>query len=88
MISEDAFRRLQWQSRRGMLELDVLLVPFTNNCFKALPAEAQQVYTRLLACEDPDLFRWFMTSERPAHSALSAMVDTVLASGGSKADAV
>ncbi|WP_330925913.1 succinate dehydrogenase assembly factor 2 [Candidatus Sororendozoicomonas aggregata] len=87
MTSEDAFRRLQWHSRRGMLELDVLLLPFTNNCFKALPEEAQKVYTRLLACEDPDLFRWFMTSERPENPGLSAMVDTVLASSG-KVDAV
>ena len=87
MTSEDAFRRLQWHSRRGMLELDVLLVPFTDNCFRDLSAEEQQVYTRLLACEDPDLFRWFMTAERPEPPALAAMVDTVLNSGN-KADAV
>ncbi|MGI9277359.1 MAG: succinate dehydrogenase assembly factor 2 [Endozoicomonas sp.] len=78
MMSAEDFKRLQWHSRRGMLELDVLLEPFTNNVFKTLSEQDQQSYEKLLACEDPDLFGWFMSDQRPADPDLAAMVDRVL----------
>jgi len=28
MVDESKFKRLQWHSRRGMLELDLVLMPF------------------------------------------------------------
>ncbi|WP_257255465.1 MULTISPECIES: succinate dehydrogenase assembly factor 2 [unclassified Endozoicomonas] len=78
MLSADDFRRLQWHSRRGMLELDVLLEPFTNQVFKKLSAEDQFVYLKLIDCEDPDLFAWFMGDGRPQDPELASMVDKVL----------
>ncbi|WP_062269187.1 succinate dehydrogenase assembly factor 2 [Endozoicomonas arenosclerae] len=78
MLSADDFRRLQWHSRRGMLELDVLLEPFTNEAFKSLSEEDQRVYLKLIDCEDPDLFAWFMGDGRPQDPALAAMVDKVV----------
>ena len=78
MISADDFKRLQWHSRRGMLELDVLLEPFTNEVFKTLSEEDQQNYLRLIDCEDPDLFGWFMSDQRPEEAGLARMVDIIL----------
>ena len=78
MSSGDDFKRVQWHSRRGMLELDVLLEPFTNEVLRDLSPEGQQVYERLLDCQDPDLFTWFMSDQRPADEELAVMVDTVL----------
>ena len=78
MMSAEDFKRLQWHSRRGMLELDVLLEPFTNNVFRTLSEQEQRSYEKLLACEDPDLFGWFMSDQRPVDSGLAAMVDRVL----------
>ncbi|WP_252180461.1 succinate dehydrogenase assembly factor 2 [Endozoicomonas sp. 4G] len=78
MLSADDFRRLQWHSRRGMLELDVLLEPFTNQAFKKLSAQDQSVYLTLIDCEDPDLFAWFMGEGRPQDPGLASMVDKVL----------
>ncbi|WOG25579.1 succinate dehydrogenase assembly factor 2 [Endozoicomonas sp. 8E] len=78
MLSADDFRRLQWHSRRGMLELDVLLEPFTNQVFKKLSVEDQSVYLKLIDCEDPDLFAWFMGDGRPQDPGLASMVDKVL----------
>ena len=78
MLSGDDFKRVQWHSRRGMLELDVLLEPFTNEVLRDLSSEDQEVFVRLLDCQDADLFTWFMSDQRPEDSALSAMVDTVL----------
>ncbi|WP_081869828.1 FAD assembly factor SdhE [Endozoicomonas numazuensis] len=78
MLSADDFRRLQWHSRRGMLELDVLLEPFTNQAFKALSEEDQSAYLKLIDCEDPDLFAWFMGESRPQEPDLARLVDKVL----------
>ncbi|MDP0587835.1 MAG: succinate dehydrogenase assembly factor 2 [Candidatus Endonucleobacter bathymodioli] len=77
---EDLYKCLQWRSRRGMLELDVLLEPFTRDLFCSLSAEDQGAYARLLECEDPDLFNWFMTDQRPREPELARMVDKVLQS--------
>lgn len=81
MLSMDEMKRLQWRSRRGMLELDVLLEPFTKNVLPTLTPSQQLVYMNLLECEDPDLFSWFMSDRKPKDEALKAMVETVLSHG-------
>ncbi len=81
MLDEDQIRCLKWRSRRGMLELDVLLEPFTNEALPELNEVDQQTYVRLLECEDPDLFSWFMSDARPEDVDLSRMVNIVLERG-------
>jgi len=55
--------RIRWACRRGMLELDVLFMPFVEQAFDSLSTEQQAVFQRLLECDDPDLFAWFMGHE-------------------------
>ncbi len=81
-MSEDQdvinFNRLAWHSRRGMLELDVLLIPFLNEVFRDLSKEDQERYKRLLDCEDPDLFSWFMRNSVPTDPDHLYMVNMIL----------
>lgn len=56
MLSEIEYRKLVWHSRRGMLELDLLLLPFARERLLQLEPEQQRLYQRLLAEEDQDLF--------------------------------
>lgn len=79
MVSENEFKRIYWASRRGMLELDLILVPFVEQRFKQLDEEGQQRYCKLLECEDTELFSWFLGRERPEDSELAAIVDDILA---------
>lgn len=72
------FNRLWWHSRRGMLELDNLLIPFMEEAFRDLDAEDQARYKKLLTCEDNDMFEWFMQRSRPADPDLQRMVDIIL----------
>ena len=72
------YKRLQWHSRRGMLELDVLLVPFVKEAYPTLPEEDQARYRRLLDCEDPDLFQWFMQHASPEDPDLRHIVELIL----------
>ena len=58
--SAETIAKIQYQCRRGMLELDVFLMPFCRHCFLDLSKELQQVFIELLAEADPDLFNWLM----------------------------
>ena len=88
MLDEDQIRCLKWRSRRGMLELDVLLEPFTSEALPELNEQDQLTYVELLESEDPDLFSWFMSEARPEDPRLSRMVDIVLERGRYKINAV
>lgn len=70
-------KRAAWHSRRGMLELDVFLLPFTEGMFLELSRAEKDIYLRLLDHEDPDLFTWFMENKTPDDEALAAMVQRV-----------
>ena len=78
MTDQTELNRLFWQSRRGMLELDVLLVPFSREVYATLDADDQHRYRKLLACEDQDLFGWFMEREEPEDEDLKKMVRMIL----------
>ena len=71
-------KRLWWHSRRGMLELDVLLLPFVENKYAGLNPEDQAKYRKLLDCEDPDLFQWLMQHAEPSDPDLRDIVDMIL----------
>jgi antitoxin CptB len=58
--------RLVWASRRGMLELDLILSPFVENVYDSLTEDDQLRFEVLLECEDQTLFVWFMQREQPA----------------------
>lgn len=78
MYSEEDIRRLEWQSRRGMLELDVLFVPFVREAFRELSPDDQDRFVKLLDCEDQDLFVWFMQREEPEDPELARIVKLIL----------
>ena len=52
--------RLKWQCRRGMLELDVILIPFLQEHFEGLDEALQCAFVELLKEADPDLYTWIM----------------------------
>lgn len=71
-------RRLRWACRRGMLELDVLFMPFVEEAYDELTEEQQATFRRLLTCDDPDLFAWFMGHQECTDPALADMVKLML----------
>lgn len=71
-------RRLRWACRRGMLELDVLFEPFVDEAYDALNDEQQAIFRRLITCDDPDLFAWFMGHQKCPDPELAGMVELML----------
>ena len=55
-------RRMRWRCRRGMLELDIILLRFLNNHYTRLSAEELTQFDRLLSLADNDL--WDMICAR------------------------
>lgn len=49
--------RLRWQCRRGMLELDLLLLPFFDKCYLELSPSGQALFEQLLSYQDQDLYQ-------------------------------
>ncbi len=81
---EDAERRrLRWQCRRGMLELDLLLNDFVERGYADLDAAGQQVFERLLGHPDQILHGWLMQQAVPADSELRDLVGRILKLAGS-----
>ena len=78
MTDETEVKKLWWHSRRGMLELDVLLVPFVEEAYRGLADDDKQRYKDLLAQEDTDLFAWFMERLQPEDADLARIVEIVL----------
>ncbi len=70
--------RLKWACRRGMLELDVLFIPFVDQAYDSLSENKQLIFERLLTEQDPDLFAWFMGHKTCEDKELNAMVQFIL----------
>ena len=64
---DDAGRleRARWRSRRGLLELELLLKPFVEGRFLALSEPLKQDYERLLDYDDMDAHEWLLARTEP-----------------------
>lgn len=70
-------KRLKWATRRGMLELDLILLPFLENHYESLAEEQKVNFQQLLACQDPELFDWFMGKSVPSDPKLLSIVELI-----------
>ena len=78
MSKDVSLPRLLWACRRGMLELDVLFMPFVKEAYSDLNDKHKLVFQRLLTLEDPELFAWFMGHENCPDPDLAEMIEIIL----------
>ncbi len=76
-VDADHKAKIRWHCRRGMLELDVLLLDFFEKHYAQLPREQQVIFERLLECPDQDLFNWLIGHEQPTDSGFAGMVERI-----------
>ncbi len=74
---DETVRRLRWQCRRGLLELDLLFVRFLEQHYSALNVEEQVAFQRLLEQPDQTLLAWFQGQQQPP-SDLKLIIDKVI----------
>lgn len=63
MLTSEA--RIRWQCRRGMLELDLLLLGFFDRHYLQLDSAAQSLFEQFLTNNDQDLYSWLVKKETP-----------------------
>ena len=60
-VDSARLERLRWRSRRGLLELELLLVPFNDHRLRALRGPLLDEYEVLLNFDDMDVHEWLMS---------------------------
>jgi antitoxin CptB len=69
--------RLSWRCRRGMKELDLLLLAWLESAFDGAGAEQQARFAALLELPDPQLARYLTGAERPEDAGLAALIEAI-----------
>ncbi len=77
----DACRRLEWRSRRGMLELELALAPYVATRLGSLTDRERQCYGRLLEHDDWDIYEWIRARAAPDDPELAAIVAEIRRAG-------
>ncbi|MBP6243009.1 MAG: succinate dehydrogenase assembly factor 2 [Chromatiaceae bacterium] len=80
-LQDEEIRRLRWQCRRGMLELDVALLRFLDEDFRTLDADEQATFSRMLEAQDQTLHGWLMGRTQPEEADVQRLVARIRAFG-------
>ena len=78
MSDDPEIRRLRWRCRRGMRELDQLMLRYLDRRWPQADDAERSRFLRLLDSEDDKLWRWFMGRETPQEADLDAIVQLIL----------
>ena len=78
MTEEFPLSRLKWATRRGMLELDLIIGPFFEQEYQQLSPSLKKDFQALLCCPDQQLFDWLVKKTPVTERHLSAIVEVIL----------
>ena len=78
MTEEFPLSRLRWATRRGMLELDLIMGPFFEQSYQQLSPSLKKDFQALLGCPDQLLFDWLVKKNPVTEPHLSAIVKVIL----------
>ena len=70
-------KRLRWRCRRGMRELDQLMLRYLDGRWSMADDRERNRFLQLLDTEDDMLWRWFMGRERPEDEALAQIINII-----------
>ena len=69
--------RIRWHCRRGMLELDLILVRAFEHHYDALSESELDRFEKLLSLEDTVLLRYLYEGEEPAEIELKQLIQKI-----------
>ena len=87
MIQDQDFNRMRWASRRGLLELDLLLAPFVEARYQQLTDELKTQFQQLVSGEDQDIMNWLMGREPVSDENITDIVAEIRAHNQSVGEA-
>ncbi|MDH3669712.1 MAG: succinate dehydrogenase assembly factor 2 [Gammaproteobacteria bacterium] len=74
MSGDEDLRRVRWRCRRGLLELDLILLRFVDECYPALPQAEKSGFQELLSLPDATLLDYLAGRDKPADKVLREIV--------------
>jgi len=76
----DLKKKILWQCRRGLWELDAILIPFVEENFDNLDSNNQNLFKELLSYEDVEIFDLLVNQKEPIETSIKPLVDIIIAS--------
>ncbi|MCH9692909.1 MAG: succinate dehydrogenase assembly factor 2 [Gammaproteobacteria bacterium] len=70
--------RLRWQCRRGMRELDELLLRYLEKTYADSSDADKTAFQAVLALSDPELNGYLLQRDTPASEPLARVIDRIL----------
>lgn len=70
-------RRIIYQARRGLKELDFYIDPYVKTHYLTADEQEQRAFEILLGYEDPDLLLFFLGQAVPAESAVLTLIEKI-----------
>lgn len=71
--------RVRWRCRRGMRELDALLIAFVDRSAAGLTSTEMEVFEGILELPDPVLHSYLLGRSAPADAATVALIERIRA---------
>jgi antitoxin CptB len=75
-MSEES--RLRWQCRRGMRELDELLLRYLNNHYPDADTSEKAAFRAVLDLADPELNAYLLQRQTPASESIARVIQRIL----------
>lgn len=75
-MSEES--RLRWQCRRGMRELDDLLIRYLETRFPAADDDEKAAFQAVLALSDPELNGYLLQRQTPSSESIARVIKSIL----------
>ena len=69
--------KIKWQSRRGIKELDLMLLPFVEEDLQNTDENMLNAYVDLLEASDLELVRWFNGTAVPESKSRQDMIEYI-----------
>lgn len=70
--------RLRWQCRRGMRELDELLLRYLERDYPAADPQEKAEFRAFLALADPDMNAYLLQRQTPSSEGIARVVKRIL----------
>ena len=76
----DLKKKILWQCRRDLWELDAILITFVEENFNDLDTNNQKLFKELLSYEDVEVFDLLINQKEPLDASIKPLVDVIIAS--------
>lgn len=76
----DLKKKILWQCRRGLWELDAILIPFVEEHFDGLSRDDKELFKKLLSFEDIEIFDLLVNKEDPKDLSIKPLLDLIVTS--------